>query len=53
MCVGTLLEAAVLGAARSGREAELLQVGDAVEVHERACHHQDVEELVGVELEER
>lgn len=47
-----LLQAAVLGAARSCREAELLQVGDAVEVDESTRHHQDVEELVGVELEE-
>lgn len=48
-----LLEPAVLGAARSCRVAELLQVGDAVEVNERTRDHQDVEQLVGVELEER
>lgn len=48
-----LLEPAVLSAARSCRVAELLQVGDAVEVNERTRDHQDVEQLVGVELEER
>lgn len=47
-----LLEAAVLGAARPCCEAELLQVGDAVEVDECTGHHQDVEELVRVELQE-
>lgn len=44
------LESAVLCAAPSGRVAKLLQVGDAVEVNESPRHHQDVEQLVGVEL---
>ncbi len=44
------LESAVLGAARSRRVAKLLQVGDAVEMNESPGDHQDVEQLVGVEL---
>lgn len=47
MCV---LESAVVGAARSRRVAKLLQVGDAVEMNESPRDHQDVEQLVGVEL---
>lgn len=46
------LESAFLGAARSRRVAKLLQVGDAVEVNESPRDHQDVEQLVGVELGE-
>lgn len=44
------LESAVLSAAPSRCEAELLEVGDSVEVHERSRDHQDVEQLVRVEL---
>lgn len=47
------LEGALLGAARSRREAKLLQVGDAVEVNESPRDHQDVEQLVRVELGEK
>lgn len=47
------LEGALLSAARSRREAKLLQVGDAVEVNESPCDHQDVEQLVRVELGEK
>ena len=47
------LESALLGAARPRRVAKLLQVGDAVEVNESPRDHQDVEQLVGVELGER
>ena len=52
-CVGGALESSVLGAAPSRCVAELLQVGHAVEVNEGARHHQDVKQLVGVELTER
>lgn len=45
------LKGAVLGAARSRREAELLEVGHSVEMNESSRDHQDVEQLVGVELE--
>lgn len=48
-----LFEGAVLSAARSCCVAKLLQVGDAVEVNKRTCDHQDVKQLVGVELEVR
>lgn len=51
MSVCGVLQGSVLGA-RSRREAEFLEVGDSVEVNEGSRHHQDVEELVGVELEE-
>lgn len=47
------LEKAVLGAAPSRLVAKLLQVGDAVEMNESPRDHQDVEQLVGVELRER
>lgn len=47
------LESAVLSAAPSRREAEFLEVGDSVEVHERSRDHQDVEQLVRVELGRR
>lgn len=50
MCVCGALERAVLSAAPSRREAEFLEVGDSVEVHERSRDHQDVEQLVRVEL---
>ena len=52
MCV-CVLESAVLSAARSRRVAKLLQVGDAVEMNESAGDHQDVEQLVGVELRKK
>ena len=39
------------GAAGTSAVAELLQVGHSVEVDERSGHNQDVEQLVGVELE--
>lgn len=42
-------QGAILGAAPAGRVAELLQVGDAVEVDEGSRHDQDVEQLVRVE----
>lgn len=45
-----VLEGAVLSAACSRYEAKLLQVGDAVEMNESPRNHQDVEQLVGVEL---
>lgn len=45
------LESAVLGAAPSRCVAKLLQVGDAVEMNESPRDHQDVEQLVGVELQ--
>lgn len=44
------LEGTVLSAACSRHEAKLLQVGDAVEMNESPRNHQDVEQLVGVEL---
>lgn len=44
------LEGAVLGAAPSRAEAELLEVGHSVEMDESSRDHQDVEQLVGVEL---
>lgn len=47
-----LLHPLLLCAAPSDREAELLQVGDPVEVHERSGHHKHVEQLMGVELRE-
>lgn len=46
-----LLHPLLLRAAPADREAELLQVGDAVEVHEGASHDKHVEQLVGVELQ--
>lgn len=46
------LQRAVGGAAPSCRVAKLLQVGDAVEMNESSGDHQDVEQLVGVELGE-
>lgn len=49
-CVWGGLESAILSAAPSRREAEFLEVGDSVEVHERSRDHQDVEQLVRVEL---
>lgn len=39
-------------AASADHEAELLEVRDTVEVNESAGHHEDVEELMGVELEQ-
>lgn len=47
-----LLHPLLLCAAPSDREAELLQVGDPVEVHERSGHHKHMEQLMGVELQE-
>ncbi len=52
VCV-CVLEGAILGAACSRRVAKLLQVGDAVEMNESPRDHQDVEQLVGVELGEK
>lgn len=46
-----LLESAVLCAARSCREAEFLEVGHSVEMNKSSRDHQDVKELVGVELQ--
>lgn len=45
------LESAVLGAAPSRRETEFLEVGHSVEMNKSSRDHQDVEQLVGVELE--
>lgn len=45
------LESPVGGAAPTGLVAKLLQVGDPVEVNESSCDHQDVKQLMGVELE--
>lgn len=45
------LERAVRGAAPSRCEAEFLEVGHSVEMNKRSRDHQDVEQLVGVELE--
>lgn len=47
------LESAVLSAAPSRLVAKLLQVGDTVEMNESPRDHQDVEQLVGVELGKR
>lgn len=44
------LECAILCAARSRCVAKLLQVGDAMEMNKSPRDHQDVEQLVGVEL---
>lgn len=56
-CVGVtestgvrVLKSAILGAARSRCVAKLLQVGDTVEMNKSPRDHQDVEQLVGVEL---
>lgn len=45
------LESSVVGAARSCREAEFLEVAHSVEMDKSSRDHQDVEQLVGVELE--
>lgn len=50
-CRRLLLHPLLLCAAPSDGEAELLQVGDSVEVHESASHDKHVEQLVGVELQ--
>lgn len=47
---GLLSEKGVVSAASLQAVAELLQVGDAVEVDEGCRNHQDMEDLVGVEL---
>lgn len=48
-----MLECAVLGAARAGCVAELLQVGDAMEMNESPGNDQDMEQLVGVKLQRK
>ncbi|OXB53137.1 hypothetical protein ASZ78_007226, partial [Callipepla squamata] len=45
-----LLHAFGLRAASSYCEAELLEVGNAMEMHKSTSHYKDVEQLVGVEL---
>lgn len=50
VCVCGALESAVLSAAPSRCESKFLEVGDSVEVHKSSRDHQDVEQLMRVEL---
>lgn len=50
---GTRSEQRIVGAAPLQPIAELLKVRYAIEVDEGSSHHQDVEDLVGLELEMR
>lgn len=46
-------EEGVVGAAAFQAVAELLKVGDPIEVDKGCCHHQDVEDLMRLELQGR